>query len=44
VDTLPIEPGTVRTIYLEDVPFPLPLTWGDENVALGVDPVFVPVP
>ena len=26
VDTLPIEPDTVRTIYLEDVPFPLPFT------------------
>ncbi len=26
VDTLPIEPGTVRTIYLEDVPFPLQFT------------------
>ena len=26
VDTLPIEPGTVRTVYLEDVPFPLQFT------------------
>ena len=26
VDTLPIEPGTVRTVYLEDVPFPLRFT------------------
>jgi|AP45_3_1055517.scaffolds.fasta_scaffold54889_2 hypothetical protein len=26
VDTLPIEPGTVRTIYLENVPFPLQFT------------------
>jgi hypothetical protein len=24
--------------------FPSVRTWGDENVALGVDPVFVPVP
>ena len=26
VDTLPIEPGTVRKVYLEEVPFPLQLT------------------
>ena len=26
VDTLPIEPGTVRRVYLEEVPFPLQLT------------------
>ena len=26
VDTLPIEPGTVRKVYLEDVPFPLQFT------------------
>ena len=26
VDTLPIKPGTVHTVYLEDVPFPLQFT------------------